>query len=70
MVRIFNFNGSILIFVTFILLAYTLGAEENVPTNVKPYMKTDIDNHPENYTVWFKMIFERVNNELLKLNST
>ena len=33
-------------------------------------LKTDIDNHPENYTVWFRMIFERVNSELLKLNST
>lgn len=32
-------------------------------------LKTDIENHPDKYTVWFKMIFERVNNELLKLKA-
>jgi isopentenyl-diphosphate Delta-isomerase len=30
-------------------------------------LKSDIENHPEKYTVWFKMIYERVNSELKKL---
>ena len=29
-------------------------------------LKTDIENHPEKYTVWFKMIFEEVNRKLLE----
>ncbi len=29
-------------------------------------LKTDIKTHPERYTVWFKMIYERVNDELKK----
>lgn len=27
-------------------------------------LKTDISYHPDNYTVWFKMIFEKVNKHL------
>ncbi|HEY9125165.1 MAG TPA: isopentenyl-diphosphate Delta-isomerase [Bacteroidales bacterium] len=27
-------------------------------------LKTDISSHPDNYTVWFKMIFEKVNKHL------
>lgn len=27
-------------------------------------LKKDIDLHPENYTVWFKMIYERVNSHM------
>jgi len=29
-------------------------------------LKADIENHPEKYTVWFKMIFEEVNRNMLK----
>ncbi|MBN1986092.1 MAG: isopentenyl-diphosphate Delta-isomerase [Prolixibacteraceae bacterium] len=32
-------------------------------------LKTDIKNHPEKYTVWFKMIFEHVNSHLQNLKS-
>lgn len=29
-------------------------------------LKTDIEEHPEKYTVWFKMIFEKVNQKMLE----
>ncbi|QGY42413.1 isopentenyl-diphosphate Delta-isomerase [Maribellus comscasis] len=32
-------------------------------------IKADIKFYPEKYTVWFKMIFDRVNNELSKSNA-
>lgn len=32
-------------------------------------LKTDIKNHPEKYTVWFKMIFDRVDSKLQKTNT-
>lgn len=32
-------------------------------------LKTDVENNPENYTVWFKKIFERVQNHIKNYQS-
>lgn len=49
----------------------TINTDEVIDWKYMDYndLAADISDYPQNYTAWFKMIFKRVHNELLKLNS-